>query len=96
RTTEQSINISSYFNEIEQWSEQDVRNFFHNKNLNLMLLLLQDINGWELVHFYKMCEMDSSKMYLVLNEQLFVQHRKYLPIDMYLRFIRQFKERILG
>ncbi|CAF4998765.1 unnamed protein product, partial [Rotaria sp. Silwood1] len=80
-TTVQSINISSCFNKIEQWSEQDVRKFFHDKNLSLMLLLLKNINGWKLVHFYKMCEMDSSKMYLALKEQLFIQHKKCLPID---------------
>ncbi|CAF4115588.1 unnamed protein product [Rotaria sordida] len=94
-TIQQSTKISDSLNTMEQWSKEDVIDFFHKQKLDLMLLLFPNTNGWELVYFYGMCKIDTNKMYFTLKEQLCVQHNKYLPIDIYLRFIRQLKEHIL-
>jgi hypothetical protein len=80
---EEKINMENVLN----WNESVVRDFFTRKNLSELLPLFNGINGKELVNLYEMCMMSSVSMYRSLKSELFTVHDKVLSISAYLHFI---------
>jgi hypothetical protein len=80
---------------IEQWTVDDVQQFFIKQNLESFLPICGKMNGTRLVGLYQMCMTNSPVMFQSLNNQLAVKNigeKKYLiEILEYLKFLEDLK-----
>jgi hypothetical protein len=80
---------SSDFNKkyIGRWTESDVLDFLFSHHLNELMPLCENMDGPALIQLYKMCMSRHNRIYTVLNDQLKMTHKIFLPIGTYARFL---------
>ncbi|UJR28257.1 hypothetical protein I4U23_009507 [Adineta vaga] len=80
---------------IEQWSMDDVQQFFIKKNLENFLPICAQMTGTRLLAMYKMCLANSPIMFQSLNNELVIstmkEKKQVLAIAEYLQFLEDIK-----
>jgi hypothetical protein len=80
---------------IDQWTVDDVQQFFIKQHLESFLPICARMNGKRLVGLYQMCTTNSPVMFQSLNNQLAVtniEEKRYLiEISEYLQFLEDLK-----
>ena len=79
---------------LKEWTESDVLDFLFTHGLFQLMLLCETMNGRSLIQLYKMCISRSSKVYVLLDNELKSSYRIKLPIGIYTRFLSVMEERI--
>ncbi|CAF1088140.1 unnamed protein product [Didymodactylos carnosus] len=84
--------ISAYANCVVSWTEENVKDFLTDKNLEAMIPLCENMDGQALHRFYQMCQTNFDAMYQSSKTELLELHKKILPINVYIRFITELKK----
>ncbi|CAF0893365.1 unnamed protein product [Rotaria sp. Silwood1] len=73
------------------WSEQHVRDFLFDKNLDIIILLTENMNGEQLYEFSERCRLQKEfwSMFDRLNIELEKRYKQTLPIAVYTRFLNE-------
>jgi hypothetical protein len=79
---------------MKEWTESDVLDFLFTHGLFQLMPLCETMNGRSLIQLYKMCISRSSKVYVLLDNELKSSYRIKLPIGIYTRFLSVMEERI--
>ncbi|CAF1504734.1 unnamed protein product [Didymodactylos carnosus] len=83
---------SSYPTCVTLFTEDNVQHFLVDKKLDAMLPLCEQMDGDSLLKTYQMCERNFDLMYQSLKSELFDLHNKILPLNVYLRFVKEVKK----
>ena len=79
----------------EQWSVDDVQQFFLKQNLESFLPICDRMNGKRLIGLYQMCLTNSPVMFQSLNNQLAMnktaEKKHLMEISEYLQFLEDLK-----
>ncbi|CAF3443662.1 unnamed protein product, partial [Rotaria sp. Silwood2] len=99
---EEQDNVSNDKNDyncryMELWTHEDILNFLHDKNLELMKPLFeseQQFDGRSLITLYERCQSNSEATYQLLNTQLNYSHNDHLPYLTYIRFLTELRKQL--
>jgi hypothetical protein len=81
----------------EWWTHQDVLDFLHDKNLDVMRPLFeneQQFDGHSLYILYEQCQSNTASTYQLLNLQLTQNHDHILPYFTYIHFIGELRKQV--
>jgi hypothetical protein len=79
---------------MKEWTESDVLDFLFTHGLIQLMPLCEMMNGRALVQLYKMSTSRSSRVYVLLDDELKSTYKIKLPIGIYTRFLSVMEERI--
>jgi hypothetical protein len=76
---------------IDVWTEEHVKSFLLDKELDALLPVLEGMNGQLLHQAYSMCQANQQGMFLSLKEDVAKSHRSTLSLKDYLTFLKEIK-----
>ncbi|CAF3473062.1 unnamed protein product [Rotaria sp. Silwood1] len=82
---------------MECWTHEDILNFLHDKNLELLKSLFeneQQFDGHSLIILYERCQLNIESNYQLLNSQLNDSHNDHLPYVTYIRFLSELRKQL--
>ncbi|CAF1112032.1 unnamed protein product, partial [Didymodactylos carnosus] len=88
----ESNGVSDTHLEIIKWSEKNIQDFLRDKKLTLMIPIMKNINGEQLIDLYKRSKNNSTTVYDSLNSQLRETNKITLPRTIYSGFINEIEK----
>jgi hypothetical protein len=73
------------------WTEEHVKSFLLDKELDALLPVLEGMNGQLLHQTYSMCQANQQGMFLSLKEDVARSQRGTLSLKDYLTFLKEIK-----
>jgi hypothetical protein len=76
---------------IDKWTEEHVKSFILDKNLDIFLPVLGGMNGQLLHQVYLMCQANQQGMFLSLKDDVARSEQGTLTLKDYLTFLKEIK-----
>jgi len=76
---------------IDKWTEEHVKSFLLDKNLDIFLPVLEGMNGQLLHQVYLMCQANQQGMFLSLKDDVAKSEQGTLSLKDYLTFLKEIK-----
>lgn len=73
------------------WTEEHVKSFLLDKELDMLLPVVDGMNGQLLHQVYSMCQVDQKGMYLSMKEDIAKSQHETLSLKGYLTFLKDIK-----
>ena len=80
-----------YPHSIDMWTEEHVKSFLLDKELDALLPVIEGMNGQLLHQVYAMCQANQQGMFLSLKDDVAKSQRSTLNLKDYLTFLKEIK-----
>ncbi|CAF4265132.1 unnamed protein product, partial [Adineta steineri] len=76
---------------IDRWTEQHVKSFLLDKDLDILLPVLDGMDGQLLHQTYSICQANQQAMFLSFKEDIVKSQQTTLTLKEYLTFLKEIK-----
>ncbi|CAF1182371.1 unnamed protein product [Adineta steineri] len=83
--------VVEYPHFIDRWTEQHVKSFLLDKDLDILLPVLEGMDGQLLHQTYSICQANQQAMFLSFKEDIAKSQQETLSLKQYLTFLKEIK-----